>query len=290
MSDFIQYQLQEATMGSVLLQDSEKDKKLVETIQEQIEFNSRKTIFREINKTFFQLIKPNDPNISHGTISLDPGLIGANSGATLTFTIPSTVAGVGDLIFMNPPNTIEAGLIYQGAAVTSVVAPNATVTVRLYNATSAGIDGAALTWFWIKMPVATPFMASIDNVDAFEFADAVERIVSHDIIMPPELQLTALKFIWSSSATSGNLRWNVQFLEGGEGEGVAARSFTTASNNTATNSTANRYTFTDILKDEDIARIKKSNKWNVVFMREGDHVNDTLSNAMHYYGLLAIFK
>ena len=83
-----------------------------------------------------------------GTVTVDPPSIGATSKGTVNVTISG--ARVGDLVFLTPPDAIEAGLLFLGA---SVSATN-TVTIALYNATSAAIDGAARTWRYLLLRVA----------------------------------------------------------------------------------------------------------------------------------------
>ena len=83
-----------------------------------------------------------------GTVSVDPPSIAATSKGTVTVTIPR--AATGDLVFLTPPDTLEAGLVFVGAAVTSAN----TVTIALYNTTAAAIDGIARTWSYLLLRVA----------------------------------------------------------------------------------------------------------------------------------------
>lgn len=78
-----------------------------------------------------------------GTVSLNPPSIAAQSRGSVTFTI--TGAAVGDVVVMQPPGALNAGLVYAGCAVT---APN-TVTVYLGNLTGGAIDDGAQTWRWL---------------------------------------------------------------------------------------------------------------------------------------------
>lgn len=68
-------------------------------------------------------------------------------GATGTATVTVTGAKVGDAVIVNPP-ALEAGLIFNGAAVTAAN----TVTIYLTNVTAAPIDPAAATYrlVWLK--------------------------------------------------------------------------------------------------------------------------------------------
>ncbi|MDW8075992.1 MAG: hypothetical protein RMK00_09530, partial [Bacteroidota bacterium] len=81
--------------------------------------------------------------ILHGTVTVNPPNIGANSSATFTVTITGVVPG--DRIFLTPPDGLEADLIFQGAAVTSAN----TVTIRIRNLSGSAVDGAALAWSYL---------------------------------------------------------------------------------------------------------------------------------------------
>ena len=82
-----------------------------------------------------------------GTATLDPASILATTKGSVTFTLMG--AQVGDVIIMQPPATLEAGLLHIGAAVTSAN----TVSVYLFNDTGSPVDGASLAWvyLWIKL-------------------------------------------------------------------------------------------------------------------------------------------
>ncbi|KXB96825.1 MAG: hypothetical protein AA908_10165 [Chlorobi bacterium NICIL-2] len=81
--------------------------------------------------------------IMHGTVSVNPPLIGANSSATLTVTI--TGVEPGDRVFLTPPDTFEDDLIFQGAAVTATD----TVTIKIRNVSGGTVDGGALDWNYL---------------------------------------------------------------------------------------------------------------------------------------------
>ncbi|GIV53724.1 MAG: hypothetical protein KatS3mg039_0242 [Candidatus Kapaibacterium sp.] len=81
--------------------------------------------------------------IMHGTITVDPPSIGANSSATVSVTI--TGVEPGDRIFLTPPDTFEDDLIFQGAAVTA----SDTVTIKIRNILGISVDGNALDWNYL---------------------------------------------------------------------------------------------------------------------------------------------
>ncbi len=76
------------------------------------------------------------------TASVDPALIGAVASGDTVVAVPGVAAG--DLVIGIPPVTLTAGLAPQ----TCIAGAN-TVTVRLTNASAAGIDGVALVWTFI---------------------------------------------------------------------------------------------------------------------------------------------
>ncbi|GIV50346.1 MAG: hypothetical protein KatS3mg038_0867 [Candidatus Kapaibacterium sp.] len=81
--------------------------------------------------------------IMHGTVSVDPPSINANSSATLTVTINGVEPG--DRVFLTPPDTFEDDLIFKGAAVT---APD-TVTIKIRNVSGSAVDGSARDWNYL---------------------------------------------------------------------------------------------------------------------------------------------
>lgn len=75
-----------------------------------------------------------------GTAAVDPPSIAAGAKGTATLTI--TGAAAGDVVMLNAPSALEAGLLVMGWYVSGAD----TVTIMLYNATSSPLDGASLTW------------------------------------------------------------------------------------------------------------------------------------------------
>jgi hypothetical protein len=84
-------------------------------------------------------------HLQHGTVSVDPPLIGA--GASLTFTITISGIAIGDRIILTPPSDLHGDLIFQGASITAVN----TLTVRMRNLAGVGVDDIARTWTFIKI-------------------------------------------------------------------------------------------------------------------------------------------
>ncbi len=81
--------------------------------------------------------------VLHGTASVDPPSIGANSSATLTVTI--TGVATGDRVFLTPPSDFEDELIFQGATVTA----DDTVTIKIRNLSGSAVDGTARNWNYL---------------------------------------------------------------------------------------------------------------------------------------------
>lgn len=78
-----------------------------------------------------------------GTVAADPGNIAAQTRGSVDVTIAGVAPG--DLVLMNPPDGLNAGLAYAGCRV------NAANTVRIYlaNITGAGIDDGSQTWAYV---------------------------------------------------------------------------------------------------------------------------------------------
>lgn len=72
--------------------------------------------------------------IEAGVVAIDLPSIAAGASGVGTGTIVGVRAG--DIVQVQPPDTINAGLVFQGAAVTAVD----TVTVRVRNESAAAID------------------------------------------------------------------------------------------------------------------------------------------------------
>lgn len=75
-----------------------------------------------------------------GTVSVNPPSIAGGAEADVSVTI--TGAAAGDVVVLQPPAALTAGLYIVGVAVTATN----TVTLRLYNVTGGAIDEAAATW------------------------------------------------------------------------------------------------------------------------------------------------
>jgi hypothetical protein len=83
-----------------------------------------------------------------GEVSINPANLTPNTQAETTVSIAAALAAsgiaaaAGDLVFVQPPSTLEAGLVPVSARITATN----TLGVTIRNTTAGAIDGAALTW------------------------------------------------------------------------------------------------------------------------------------------------
>jgi len=78
--------------------------------------------------------------VMKGTVAVDPAEIAGTTQAETEITIAG--AATGDIVIMNPPASLEAGLVYSHARVSATN----TVQVGLANITGTPVNGADLTW------------------------------------------------------------------------------------------------------------------------------------------------
>lgn len=83
-------------------------------------------------------------NVISGTISVNPGSIGATTRGSVNVTL--TGVNTGDRLILQPPTALNAGLLYVGHDITATD----TVTIYLYNTTGGSIDDGALTWKYVR--------------------------------------------------------------------------------------------------------------------------------------------
>lgn len=130
---------------------------------------------------------------------------------------------------------------------------------------------------------------ALNNTPAIQFADAATRVAYFILVIPTDLRVGSMEFIWSTSATTGNLRWQVDIGEGGPSTLNNARTTGGTAVSTAADSTANNLTYTNILTSGagvNISTLVKSNLWGIKFSRLGAAAEDTLSTVANLYGLL----
>lgn len=80
-----------------------------------------------------------------GTVTVNP----ANHTAVASVNTDVTVTGLvtTDVVMVVPPITLEAGIVVQGAAVSSTD----TLRIRTTNASAGAIDPASATWTWVVL-------------------------------------------------------------------------------------------------------------------------------------------
>ena len=81
------------------------------------------------------------------SVSVNPASLNANSSAETAVTVPCDFT---DLILVQVPASLEAGLAYSGVRVSAAN----TVQLRLSNVTASPVDGAARTWTFVVIKVA----------------------------------------------------------------------------------------------------------------------------------------
>jgi hypothetical protein len=81
--------------------------------------------------------------VAVGSVDVNPASLAAQTSAETDVTITGVV--VGDIVLMNPPESLEAGLCFSGARVSD----DDTVSVRLSNVTGGAVDGASRTWGYL---------------------------------------------------------------------------------------------------------------------------------------------
>lgn len=130
---------------------------------------------------------------------------------------------------------------------------------------------------------------AINNTPAIQFADAATKVAYFSFIPQPDLTIQSMQFIWSTPATSGNLRWQVDIGEGGQSDATNARTTGGTAVSTAADGTANDLKWTEILTagaGVNLQALRKGNLWGIKFTRSGAAAEDTLTNTVNLYGIL----
>ena len=101
-------------------------------------------------------------------------------------------------------------------------------------------------------------------------------------------EISRMYFIWAANVTGGNLRWQIDIGEGGEGDADNARTTGGSAILTATTSTAQDLNYTNIHNATGVSllTLRRGNKWGIKFTRFGSHVDDTLNANMVFYGII----
>lgn len=80
-----------------------------------------------------------------GEIAVNPPNIASLARADVVVALPAGTAAAGDLVLVQPPAALEAGLILQRAWINA--ADSITLTIANYSA--GAVDGAALNWTYV---------------------------------------------------------------------------------------------------------------------------------------------
>lgn len=82
--------------------------------------------------------------IQYGEVAVNPASIAAGAQANTDVAVAGLVAG--DVVLVQPPATLE-NLVVMSATVPAT----GTLRIRLFNPTAGAIDGASLTWTWVRI-------------------------------------------------------------------------------------------------------------------------------------------
>lgn len=134
---------------------------------------------------------------------------------------------------------------------------------------------------------------AINNTPAIQFADAATKVAYFSFIPRIDLAISSIQFIWSTPATSGNLRWQIDFGEGGNSDATNVRTTGGTAVSTAADGTANDLKFTEILNagaGVSLDLLRKGNLWGIKFSRLGGDAADTLTNTVNLYGIIIKYE
>lgn len=86
-------------------------------------------------------------NTATGTLSIDPGSIPASSRGFIDVTL--TGVATGDIVILQPPNALDAGLVFGGCEVSATN----TVKVFLANLTTSAVNDGSNDWryLWLDL-------------------------------------------------------------------------------------------------------------------------------------------
>ena len=130
--------------------------------------------------------------------------------------------------------------------------------------------------------------SSSNNSPVVSLSDASTRTMFMHVVPFIGFEISRMYFIWSTSATSGNLRWQIDIGEGGEGDANNARTTGGSAILTATTSTANDLNYTNMhnATGVNLVTLRRNNKWGIKFTRTGAHADDTLSASIIFHGIV----
>lgn len=80
--------------------------------------------------------------VTSGTLAVNPGSINDQVRGSIAVTLTGVAAG--DLVVLEPPTDLAAGLAYAGHRVTTD-----TVTIFLYNSSGGAINDAETSWRYV---------------------------------------------------------------------------------------------------------------------------------------------
>jgi hypothetical protein len=102
--------------------------------------------FKDVTLHFKDVVQNSDlmvKGIRSGSITVDPANLTAQTSAETQVTLQGIESG--DVIMLNVPASLEAGLAFSGVRVSAAN----TIQVRLSNVTAGAIDGASRSWSYL---------------------------------------------------------------------------------------------------------------------------------------------
>ena len=135
----------------------------------------------------------------------------------------------------------------------------------------------------------------LNNTACIQFANNVDREAYFIFPAIGRISIVSFQFIWSTPATTGNLRWTIDIGAGGNSEATNARTTGGTAVNTAADGTANDLNFTDIpgvnagINFASLESIR-SQILGFKFTRTGADAGDTLTDTVNLYGLLLEYR
>lgn len=134
----------------------------------------------------------------------------------------------------------------------------------------------------------------LNTTPCIQFADAATKEAYFILPVPSGMIVTSLQFVWSTPATSGNLRWQIDIGAGSDSQATNARTTGGTAVSTAADGTANDLNFTEIPSSTGVnlaTLLSPENSiWGFKFSRLGADAADTLSNTANLYGILVTYK
>lgn len=150
------------------------------------------------------------------------------------------------------------------------------------------------TWYEWLYPVDTDAgnqatFSLINNSPVTDMADGSASLNFFSWIVPRDLRIVTMEFVWSTLASSGNLKWDIGVDGGQGGEAQNVRTSSSTGNVTATTgaSVLHFTRFDDLI---DLRQFKKGDVVGIQLIRQGGQAEDTLSALAYLHGIKITYK